>query len=579
MADTPGANTYPAGAVVPGVTPVTNGTSGWFLYNNAGIVALQAGGGGATPGGTTGQVQANAGTTFSGFTVVGDATLDTATGTATVSKTQGVAFALLATTAVTAGVSGQVFAGSTGASPAFVTVGGDALITNAGSLTVSKTNNVAFGALATAVVTAGTSGQAFLGTTGATPAFVTISGDGSVTNAGTLTITKTNNVAFATLATAVVTAGNSGQVFAGSTGATPAFVTVGGDGTITNAGAFTVSSAGGNLFGRLATAVVTAGSAGQVFLGSTGATPAFQTLSGDGSVTNTGVLTVTKTQNVAFGALGTAVVTAGTSGQLFLGSTGVTPAFQTLSQDGTITNTGVLTITKTQNVAFGALGTAVVTAGTSGQLFLGTSGATPAFQTLSQDGTVTNTGVLSVTKTQNVAFAASATTNALNATNINAGTIGTSFVPLATTAVGYPLGFVARIATAFPAVATTTLTNVTGLSVTLATATNYVFRTTMFALATTTGGIKAAIGGTLSATTIVYTGYALTAPAAVGGYTRSDALAGAVAATTAVATATIYIDGFVKVNTGGTLTTQFAQNAAVGASTVSIGSWMEVWQA
>lgn len=54
----------------------------------------------------------------------------------------------------------------------------------------------------------------------------------------------------------------------------------------------------------------------------------------------------------------------GTSGQVFLGVTAGAPQFATMSQDGTITNAGVLTITKTNNVAFGTAAT--VNTGTSG---------------------------------------------------------------------------------------------------------------------------------------------------------------------------------------------------------------------
>lgn len=54
------------------------------------------------PGGTTGQVQYNAGSnTFGGFTVSGDGTLDTSTGALVVTKTNGVSFAASATTDAT----------------------------------------------------------------------------------------------------------------------------------------------------------------------------------------------------------------------------------------------------------------------------------------------------------------------------------------------------------------------------------------------------------------------------------------------------------------------------------------------
>lgn len=51
---------------------------------------------------------------------------------------------------------------------------------------------------------------------------------------------------------------------------------------------------------------------------------------------------------------------AGTNGQLLLGVTGSPPAMATLSQDCTVTNAGVITCTKTNNVAFTGLATASI---------------------------------------------------------------------------------------------------------------------------------------------------------------------------------------------------------------------------
>jgi hypothetical protein len=59
------------------------------------------GGAGGTPGGTSGQVQFNNAGAFGGFTVGADATLNTATGALTVTKTSGAAFVASATTDTT----------------------------------------------------------------------------------------------------------------------------------------------------------------------------------------------------------------------------------------------------------------------------------------------------------------------------------------------------------------------------------------------------------------------------------------------------------------------------------------------
>src|SRR6185312_14059290 len=56
-------------------------------------------GGTGSPGGTAGQIQYNNAGAFGGFTASGDATIDTGTTVVTVTKTNGVPFSALATTA------------------------------------------------------------------------------------------------------------------------------------------------------------------------------------------------------------------------------------------------------------------------------------------------------------------------------------------------------------------------------------------------------------------------------------------------------------------------------------------------
>lgn len=75
---------------------------------------------------------------------------------------------------------------------------------------------------------------------------------------------------------------------------------------------------------------------------------------------------------------------------------------------------------------------ATVTAGTNGQLFLGVTSGAPQFASMSQDATITNAGVITVTKTNNVSFAASATTDTTVATNISSGTLPAGRMPALT---------------------------------------------------------------------------------------------------------------------------------------------------
>lgn len=89
---------------------------------------------------------------------------------------------------------------------------------------------------------------------------------------------------------------------------------------------------------------------------------------GGGTVTTTGTLgTTTFTAHgvvLGEGASALAVTVAGTNGQIFAGVTGGDPLFVTVSGDATITNAGVVTVTKTGGVAFGTAATA--NTGTSG---------------------------------------------------------------------------------------------------------------------------------------------------------------------------------------------------------------------
>jgi hypothetical protein len=291
------------------------------------------------------------------------------------------------------------------------TLSGDATLSRAGSnsyaIAVSKTNGSAFTALATASIplsianggrgasTAPTAGQLEVAQSASAFAPVTLSGDCSITSAGVITCSKTNGTAFTTLATATV----------------PVSVANGGNGTST------------------------APSIGQLPIAQSATSYAPQTLSGDASVTSTGVVTVLKTNGSAFTALATASLplsianggrgasTAPTAGQLDVAQSASAFAPVTLSGDCTITSAGAITCSKTNGTAFTALATATVpvsvanggngtsTAPSAGQLPIAQSATSYAPQTLSGDASVTNAGVVTVSKTSGTAFGALATLN------------------------------------------------------------------------------------------------------------------------------------------------------------------------
>lgn len=122
----------------------------------------------------------------------------------------------------------------------------------------------------------------------------------------------------------------------------------------------------------------------------------------------------------------------------------------------------------------------------------------------------------------------------------------------------------------------TTLADVTGLSVNVVAGKSYKFSALLFVNANVTGGSKYAVGGTATATAIIYEITLIDDAANAFSITsRQTALAGSAgqAGTTA---GLAKIEGVITVNAGGTLTVQFAQNAASGTSSVLVGSTFTV---
>lgn len=136
-----------------------------------------------------------------------------------------------------------------------------------------------------------------------------------------------------------------------------------------------------------------------------------------------------------------------------------------------------------------------------------------------------------------------------------------------------------RVATQFDATTNVTLANVTGLSVTVLAATAYAFRAVLFINADTTGGQKIAVGGTATATSVIYNVQSTDngSPGSLRLTSRQTALAGAAAQAGQAAYLTT-IDGEIVVNAGGTLTVQFAQSVSSSTSSVLVGSTFRVWK-
>ncbi len=119
-----------------------------------------------------------------------------------------------------------------------------------------------------------------------------------------------------------------------------------------------------------------------------------------------------------------------------------------------------------------------------------------------------------------------------------------------------------------------TLANITGLTANVAAGKVYRFEAILYTTSDIAGGVKVAMAGTATATNIIYEG--MTTDAGLTTQSRATALATAVGAVTTVTAAYIKVTGTITVNAAGTLTVQFAENAATATSSVLVGSTFQV---
>ncbi len=123
-----------------------------------------------------------------------------------------------------------------------------------------------------------------------------------------------------------------------------------------------------------------------------------------------------------------------------------------------------------------------------------------------------------------------------------------------------------------------TLANVTGLSFNVEAGARYRFRAELHYDATAAGGYRVAIGGTCTATSILYQAQLVNNATAAWTLSRQVALGGA-ATGTGPTGGTIEIFGSILVNAAGTLTVQWAQSVASGSSTIAAGSTFTIQSA
>ena len=135
------------------------------------------------------------------------------------------------------------------------------------------------------------------------------------------------------------------------------------------------------------------------------------------------------------------------------------------------------------------------------------------------------------------------------------------------------LGF--RVATQFDKTSSTTLSDIAmDRACNVESGRCYSFVATLYTTSNVAGGVKFAIGGTATATSVIYEAEVKDGSTfATMGTSRTTTLGNAVGDVTAVTAARVVITGTILVNASGTLTVQFAQNASNGtASSVLVNS-------
>ena len=270
------------------------------LSSGSNNCATPSGGGGGTPGGTSGQVQYNNSGSFGGFTVSGDGTLNTSTGALVVTKING-------TTPGNSCTNQAVTAISSSAVPTCTTLT-SAYVNNSIALTgtdVNTSNQVTATHLAAALPV----NQGGTGTTSTLTGLVRgsasamtaaeLSGDATTSGSNAVTVTKLNGTSLAGLATGILknttstgvpSIATAGTDYAAANAATTVngqTCTLGSTCTVTQSTALTgTPTQHGVAIGGTgqATSFTAVGTTGQVLTGVTGADPTWQA-AGSGALT------------------------------------------------------------------------------------------------------------------------------------------------------------------------------------------------------------------------------------------------------------------------------------------------------